>query len=274
MSRLQSESFDSERQSWLDQEQHYKLRIANLSTPRKIRPAQPESSELEVAPQVVHLPGLTAPSPNPSLSNSTLELETLQEQLTSLTVAHDSLGTSFRAAQIELRDVKRLYNDVQEENESYELLLAERTMNGELRSSALFRQSWTETEEEDQNASNRGLESVGETSDEELEDEDQDDEDTAQQAISSSPEIHINSLPTQHHEPRTRRRKISSRTITRETPSGGMDLAAELEAAQLADGEGDYESEEKKKKKLNRKSSGDIEGPLILFFSGPPCTES
>ncbi|GAA6016061.1 hypothetical protein JCM10207_004428 [Rhodosporidiobolus poonsookiae] len=203
--REQSDSFDSERQSWYDQEQHYKVRIANLSssaaaqrrsrssrlnsaggggnrrqsaplpsfvdgdeeededaqasadgdgdgelkTPRGARGrdgSPTPSTSSSVAPSASSSSADAAPSSSTSTGTSTpapsaTELS-LRAQLDSLTTAHASLTTTLRALQTEMGDLKRVYRDLQEENESYEILLGEKTLSGELTGSDLFRKSF------------------------------------------------------------------------------------------------------------------------------------
>ena len=256
----QTESFDSERQSWYDQEQHFKLRISNLSSaPRKARLSDISTKleRVESADPITPTPpprqlrasssssSLTDPSrsSSPSIGPTRAELE-LQDQLASLTTAYDSLTNTSRALQIELGELKRVYQDVQEENESYELILGERTMNGQLRESALLRRSWAETDESDGpgldgfGQARNGLESVGET--EEGESDAEEDMDTTLSNISTKP---VSSRARKNSSPRKR--------------SGGLDLEAELEKAQMADGEG-AEGNSKKKPK-HRKSLSALE---------------
>ena len=254
----QTESFDSERQSWYDQEQHFKLRISNLSSaPRKARLSD-ISTKLERDESVDPVTPTPPPrqlrassssssltdrsrSSTPSIGPTRAELE-LQDQLASLTTAYDSLSNTSRALQIELGELKRVYQDVQEENESYELILGERTMNGQLRESALLRKSWVETDESDGpgldgfGQARNGLESVGET-----EEEESDAEEDIDRTLSNLSVKPASGRARKNSSPRKR--------------SGGLDLEAELEKAQMADGEGG----DAKKKPKHRKSLSALE---------------
>ncbi|GAA5864394.1 hypothetical protein JCM1840_000479 [Sporobolomyces johnsonii] len=220
--REQADSFDSERQAWYDQEQHYKVRIANLSSSSKLRSRggvrsslgradEGEENNIEAngtsenepqsdaegidepkTPTSSHLPprsSTASPSPSflsasstPSQPTSTSDQPTttelaLRAQLDSLSTAHTSLTTTLRTLQTEMADLKRVYQDLQEENESYEILLGEKTLSGEVTGSDFFRRSftWGESGAEGPAAGGwsgvgfeGGLEAVGE---EELEDD-------------------------------------------------------------------------------------------------------
>lgn len=149
-----------------------------------------------------------------------------------------------------------MYQDVQEENESYELILGERTMNGQLRESALLRRSWTETDESDGpgfdgfGQARNGLESVGETEEEASDAEE--DMDTTLSNISVKP---VSNRARKNSSPRKR--------------SGGLDLEAELEKAQMADGEGALGDGKKKPK--HRKSLSTLEVDSTSFDSSSSC---
>ncbi|KAK4698848.1 hypothetical protein P7C70_g7423, partial [Phenoliferia sp. Uapishka_3] len=270
--RDQGDSFDHERQSWYDQESHYKLRISNLSTTnRKTRlsdgpPKPPSSTTAEDSsdePSASDTPSRpprrsrsppprsSTASPSPSTGPSLSEIA-LQDQLVSLTTAHSSLTSTMRTLQVELSELKRVYQDLQEENESYEILLGEKTLNGEVRGTDLFRRSslWMEESgtsprvldmvEEDEH-DDEGAE--GEGSDEEEEDEEEEEMDVEAvlletQGIGSKNSGAVSAGAT---EGTKRKRPVKS-------SGGGLDLAAELEAAQMV-----QEDEPEKKKKSKKK---------------------
>ncbi|GAA5823505.1 hypothetical protein JCM11251_000660 [Rhodosporidiobolus azoricus] len=202
--REQIDTFESERQSWYDQEQHYKLRISNLSSAasaarrksrgsgsgvdrRKSAPlpsydggdsadeedfasGRREGSIAEGAEDEPPTPrgvdasasrGSSSPTPStassfaaPSSTAATSEAGgfstpnpsatevALRAQLDSLTTAHSSLTTTLRTLQTEMADLKRVYQDLQEENESYEILLGEKTLSGEVTGTDFFRKSF------------------------------------------------------------------------------------------------------------------------------------
>lgn len=259
----QTESFDSERQSWYDEEQHYKLRITNLSSaPRKARLSDLSTklaktnddppSPSRVTPTLLTSPsGTRAASPSITSTPSPNEV-VLQQQLESLTVAHDSLLATSRALQSEISELKRLFHDLQAENESYELLLGERTLNGELRGSNLFRRSWIEDDGNGygSGARDQGLESVGETEEKEVDDEESSSD--GGELGSTSSTVQLSSSPEIERPAKTQPKK---------RPSGGLDLAAEMEAAQFGDEEEQETPRAERKKKLkHHKSSAVLEG--------------
>lgn len=282
----QADSFDSERQSWYDQEQHYKLRISNLTsnnrkTPRGslasdlTKPAASTKAESDVSeaenddePRPARSTSPATPSfrsstasPTPSASAGPTPAElALQDQLVSLTTAHDSLSSTLRTLQTEMSDLKRVYQDLQEENESYEILLGEKTLNGEVRGSELFRQSfhWGESGE-DGPAQGLGflggLEAVGEGDEDDFSDlEGEDDYDTGEE--DDVDRILLESRGVGSPNSGAVAAGTSSRRNSRQTkkkrPSGGLDLAAELEAAQMEDSEAE-EIKRKKQAKLERR---------------------
>ncbi|ORY91517.1 hypothetical protein BCR35DRAFT_349332 [Leucosporidium creatinivorum] len=283
--REQADSFDSERQSWYDQEQHYKLRISNLTSNNrkttrgslandlpKPKPTTAESdlSEAEnddeprlarsTSPATPSLRSSTAsPTPSASVGPTPAELA-LQDQLASLTTAHDSLSSTLRTLQTEMSDLKRVYQDLQEENESYEILLGEKTLNGEVRGSELFRQSfhWGESGEDGPSQGLGflgGLEAVGEGDEEDFsdlegeDDYDSDEEDDVDRILLESRGVGSSNSGAVAAGTSSRR---NSRQTKKKRPSGGLDLAAELEAAQMEDSEAE-EIERKKQAKLERR---------------------
>lgn len=280
---MQTDSFDSERQSWYDQEQHYKLRITNLSntTPRRPRisdvaldaTAEPQSSPTPSMNEAIR--AIRATTPSRPDSTSAVELLALQEQLSSLTTAHHSLTATSRALQVELGELKRVYSDLQEENESYELLLSERTMNGEVRESALMNKSWASDDDFSSGAMTLGgggtganssygggLESVGET-DETTEDDDD------EVAADDSREMRESELPkiTRGKKSISRKRSSTGGVGGVATRGLGLDLAAELEAAELADEESETLPVQKVKKHKRSKSAAEMEGMSNYFVS-------
>lgn len=219
-------------------------------------------------------------SPTPSAGPSATELA-LQDQLASLTTAHSSLTHTLRALQVELSDLKRVYQDLQEENESYEVLLGERTLNGEVRGSALFRQSFHWTDNADDGVESAlnfgftgGLEAVGEEDVEELsseedsseEDEglireaDEMDEDEVERVLLESQGVGSESsgAVSAGRTPRQGRRRSQLRRQRQQSSTGeggGMDLAAELEAASVDQDEQDRLDRKKAKKEARRQAS-------------------
>ena len=302
--RAQSETFESERQAWYDQEQHYKLRLSNLATggkrPSRTSARKPASAvahdgrideddaEADEPPETpraesVPLSRSATSSPSPSASStrsdtastsatsestsspSTAELA-LRDQLDTLTTAHSSLSSTLHKLQVEMADLKRVYQDVQEQNESYEVLLGERTLSGEVRTTALFRQSFSWGESglaggDDGDWHHHGgagaagdvkyasafgfaggLDPVGEegelplSSEEELSSDGEDgdeDEDEIERVLLESKGVgspHSGAVAAERAE-RRRSRHAAKRASVVAAAGGGLDLAAELEAA-------------------------------------------
>ncbi|KAI5480396.1 hypothetical protein MNV49_000971 [Pseudohyphozyma bogoriensis] len=280
--REQGESFDSERQAWYDQEAHYKLRIANLSKsnrkPRQsdlparpskekaARAAQSHSSGSESDPEssstsfsggrpsrrasspLRSVSRSSTASPSPSTAPTANELA-LQDQLATLTTAHTSLSTTLRALQTELSELKRVYQDLQEENESYEILLGEKTLNGTVQGTEFFRRNslWNE----DGMLPGGGLPSVGEDSGEEEEEEESGSEEESEVEDEDIEKVLLESQGTgSPNSGAVAAGTTGGRRNTRKPKSsgGGLDLAAELEAAQLNDDEVEKKAVKKKKK--------------------------
>lgn len=157
-----------------------------------------------------------------------------------------------------MTDLKRVYQDLQEENESYEILLGERTLNGEVRGTELFRQSfqWGESGEEGPAHGLGflgGLEAVGEGDEDDfsdLEGESDEDEDDVDRILLESKGVGSPNEGAVSAGASTRRG--SRQASKKKRPSGGLDLAAELEAAQMEDSDAE-EKERKKQAKLERR---------------------
>ncbi|GAA5844079.1 hypothetical protein JCM9279_003725 [Rhodotorula babjevae] len=321
--REQSETFESERQAWYDQEQHYKLRLSNLATggkrpsrtsSRKPAPAAAahddridEDDEPPETPRadLVPLSRSATSSPSPSASStrsdtastsatsestsspSAAELA-VRDQLDTLTTAHSSLSSTLHKLQVEMADLKRVYQDVQEQNESYEVLLGERTLSGEVRTTALFRQSfsWGESGLAGDGVDGAdwlhgggkagdvkyasafgfagGLDPVGEegelplSSDEELSSDgdgevDDEDEDEIERVLLESKGVgspHSGAVAAERAE--RRRSRHAAKRASLVAAAGGLDLAAELEAAAEQD-EGDEGAAERLRAKEERR---------------------
>ncbi|GAA5833063.1 hypothetical protein JCM5353_006762 [Sporobolomyces roseus] len=317
--REQADSFDSERQSWYDQEQHYKVRISNLSEERKkkgrlsagrVRPQEDDSeSALEEIKEDTEETGgeerntptstsylsttierelTSSPSPSSTTSDSTPTPNeiSLRAQLDSLSTAHTSLTTTLRTLQTEMTDLKRVYQDLQEENESYEILLGEKTLSGEVTGTDFFRKSFSWGEGGNVGSPNGGvqggwsgfgfqggLEAVGEGEEDGLEseeeeysdssDEEDGEEDIEKILLESKGTGSVNSGAVSAQSP-TRKRRSSRRSKSialahakRDSSAGvglggGLDLAAELEMAQK-EGELDEVEIEKKREKEEKR---------------------
>ncbi|KIJ45289.1 hypothetical protein M422DRAFT_251468 [Sphaerobolus stellatus SS14] len=148
----QTASFEAERQALYDNEQHLKSRIQSLTAARKaqqeaaewpsspvpsISPSvAPDDTPSDATPEIAGEGRLPAtPNGNP-LENEEAdisdgpEITALKLELSTLSTSHISLQTMVHMLQVELTDLKRVNNELQEENESYGLLLMERALSG------------------------------------------------------------------------------------------------------------------------------------------------
>ncbi|GAA5986470.1 hypothetical protein JCM10908_003766 [Rhodotorula pacifica] len=295
--RASAETHESERQAWHDQEQHLKMRVADLTaSPTKrhrsrnasvadtavTRDTVVEHETSEAAETTSTAPPTVAATVSSSSASSTKSTEpapptatelSLISQLESLTTAHDSLASSYRTLQTEMTDLKRVFQDLQEENESYEILLGERTLSGEVRDSQLFRSSaaWItsvsggpgtepllstleerDEEEGDARASaNEGVDSDGDDS------SDDGDDDLERVLLESRGIGSPVSGAVAADPPSATRRPRPARSPRPETNgaahNGGLDLAAELKAAQQDDGLDEEEAERQREKEERRR---------------------
>ncbi|KAK7694875.1 hypothetical protein QCA50_002063 [Cerrena zonata] len=138
----QTSTFEAERQAFYDNEQHLKSRIQSLSQARKQPVVIPPSpSLLSVVPSVAESQteaeddasqvavqvkqDMTDPEQEPA------EMTGLKLELSTLSTSYNSLQSTLQLLQSQLVDLKRVNNELQEENESYNILLRERTLNGQ-----------------------------------------------------------------------------------------------------------------------------------------------
>ncbi|KAH7931108.1 hypothetical protein BV22DRAFT_1124494 [Leucogyrophana mollusca] len=134
----QMSTFEAERQAFYDNEQHLKSRIQSLTQIRK----QPESvripeNEPETEPEDVYVDresqastlvqkqDLDDPESEPA------EMTSLRLELSTLSTSYSSLQSTLVLLQSQLVDLKRVNNGLQEENESYMILLREKTLSGQ-----------------------------------------------------------------------------------------------------------------------------------------------
>lgn len=148
----QTSTFEAERQAAYDNEQHLRSRIQSLTQARKV--AEPprfsdatfttDSSHLDSldtdaeaeASEVVVLGNheeqyhstkqdLNDPESEPA------EMTALKLELSTLSTSYTSLQSTLILLQAQLVDLKRVNNQLQEENESYMILLREKTLSGQ-----------------------------------------------------------------------------------------------------------------------------------------------
>ncbi|KAJ7631098.1 hypothetical protein FB45DRAFT_979237 [Roridomyces roridus] len=134
----QTTTFEAERQAFYDNEQHLKSRIMSLSQARKQpaeRPAPDTSFDTEsIAPEEEEEkhPGedevkqdMDDPETEPA------EMTALRLELSTLSTSYTSIQNTLLLLQTQLVDLKRVNHELQEENESYMILLRERTLSGQ-----------------------------------------------------------------------------------------------------------------------------------------------
>ncbi|SJL05792.1 uncharacterized protein ARMOST_09128 [Armillaria ostoyae] len=134
----QTATFDAERQAFYDNEQHLKSRIQSLSQARK-QPApavaypdieSDAETDYEEEPAAARRPetpkqDLNDPEQEPA------EMTSLRLELSTLSTSHSSVQSTLVLLQTQLLDLKRVNHELQEENESYMILLREKTLSGQ-----------------------------------------------------------------------------------------------------------------------------------------------
>ncbi|KAF9452667.1 hypothetical protein P691DRAFT_178608 [Macrolepiota fuliginosa MF-IS2] len=133
----QATTFEAERQAFYDNEQHLKSRIQSLSEALKraeeaakdIPSLEPECAVIQEQETQVK-PAVTKQDVNDP-ENEPAEMTALKLELSTLSTSYSSLQSTLVLLQSQLVDLKRVNNELQEENESYMILLRERTLNGQ-----------------------------------------------------------------------------------------------------------------------------------------------
>ena len=130
----QTSTFEAERQSFYDNEQHLKSRIQSLSQARK-QPIPPSPSvheyESEAEPEEEEPPAPAPSSAANDIDNEPPEVTALKLELSTLSTSYTSIQNTLVLLQSQLIDLKRVNQELQEENESYNILLRERTLTGQ-----------------------------------------------------------------------------------------------------------------------------------------------
>ena len=137
-------TFDAERQSFYDNEQHLKSRIQSLTQVRRQQVIQPSSTVLimpetdteEEEEEEAFEPSVTSQEKEDPYAEPA-EMTALRLELSTLSTSYASLQSTLVLLQTQLLDLKRVNNQLQEENESYNILLREKTLSGQY---DLFRQ--------------------------------------------------------------------------------------------------------------------------------------
>ncbi|KAF8140140.1 hypothetical protein EV363DRAFT_1311760 [Boletus edulis] len=231
----QTSTFEAERQAFYDNEQHLKSRIQSLTQARKQADQfRPLETEPEYAPEQSHSP--TEPPEVAPPHSEPAEMTALRLELSTLSTSYSSLQSTLMLLQTQLVDLKRVNNHLQEDNESYMILLREKTLSGQF---DLMKQvggapSSTSGVEEDED----------DTTDENDMSSLRMEEEEGEDVLDHSPDRHSDS-PRRHHGRHARRTGSATRSPTR-PPRGesladlpitgpGLDLAAELGRAENRD---------------------------------------
>ncbi|GAW09428.1 m serotype precursor [Lentinula edodes] len=136
--KLRSQIQRTERQAFYDNEQHLKSRIQSLSQVRR-KPESPtypeveseteyeeEETEVNTSPEdVASKQDMSDPEQEPA------EMTALRLELSTLSTSYSSLQSTCVLLQTQLIDLNRVNKQLQEDNESYMILLQERTLSGQ-----------------------------------------------------------------------------------------------------------------------------------------------
>lgn len=246
---LQTKTFEAERQAFYDNEQHLKSRILSLTQPQK----RPEPDIADTEPEIEAEPHEEDKAPNDHPKDNVprqylhdpesepAEMTSLKLELSTLSTSYASLQSTLILLQTQLVDLKRVNNELQEENESYMILLREKTLSGQF---DVLRQvgggsSNGDDDDDDDDADVGSLRSTTrstlDTVDEELA------EDNLERQFQRSLESGIDSAALRH--PRQSRKRTNSassgprgETLADLPITGpGLDLAAELGRAENKD---------------------------------------
>ncbi|KAH9937146.1 uncharacterized protein B0H18DRAFT_1113018 [Fomitopsis serialis] len=266
----QATTFEAERQAFYDNEQHLKSRIQSLTQTRK-QPVLPLTSpsvasiaETEIGEEAgaeavaQEGPDGTSQADKQDINDpeqEPAEMTALKLELSTLSTSYSSLQQTLVLLQTQLIDLKRVNNELQEENESYNILLRERTLNGQfdiLRmggGTSVSEASASETGDDDdverdsrdgeslksRNTGRSVLDPVEELTENELDpafqqDGEQDQEGSEKGEPAPSVRRHAR-RHSKSHSPQTRGESLANLPIT----GPGLDLAAELGRAENKD---------------------------------------
>ncbi|KAJ3788991.1 hypothetical protein GGU10DRAFT_82934 [Lentinula aff. detonsa] len=134
----QTSTFDAERQAFYDNEQHLKSRIQSLSQARR-KPENPTYADLESETEYEEEETKIDTEPEPTSPKQDMndpeqepaEMTALRLELSTLSTSHSSLQSTCVLLQTQLADLNRVNKQLQEDNESYMILLQERTLSGQ-----------------------------------------------------------------------------------------------------------------------------------------------
>lgn len=153
----QTATFEAERQAFYDNEQHLKSRIQSVSDALKRaeeaardvpEPAFETIEEKEVQSKPTFKPPVAKQDINDP-ENEPAEMTALKLELSTLSTSHSSLQSTLLLLQTQLLDLKRVNHELQEDNESYMMLLREKTLSGQFDPMRQVGASNTTSEEDD-----------------------------------------------------------------------------------------------------------------------------
>ncbi|KAG6832441.1 hypothetical protein H0H92_001487 [Tricholoma furcatifolium] len=250
----QTATFEAERQAFYDNEQHLKSRIQSLSQARKqVEPisvaleydVEPEDEENEVDnhlldPKTPTRHDLNDPEVEPA------EMTSLKLELSTLSTSYSSLQSTLVLLQTQLVDLKRVNNELQEENESYMILLREKTLSGQFDPMRQVGGGSSDGEDDDDDSHTGGTDvgSLRSTTRSALDRvEEETSEDQLDHEIEQDYNFDTSSIDSTSHQSNKHRRK---RTVSAGPTRGesladlpitgpGLDLAAELGRAENKD---------------------------------------
>ncbi|KAL0951046.1 hypothetical protein HGRIS_007786 [Hohenbuehelia grisea] len=250
----QISTFEAERQAFYDNEQHLKSRIQSLTQARKN--SEPVLSPSESTQSAAESLAETEPDVEPSANDDKnkaeprqdfddpasepAEMTALKLELSTLATSHSSLQSTLVLLQSQLVDLKRVNQEVQEENESYMILLREKTLSGQF---DVMRQvgtnSSSESDVDDDEDDIDSMRSIGRTTLDRVEEEEDEfdlEESLASRDRGEDPTPHTpvsTGKPRRRgtHSPTHRGESLADLPIT----GPGLDLAAELGRAENKD---------------------------------------
>ncbi|KAF8974032.1 hypothetical protein BDZ97DRAFT_1647833 [Flammula alnicola] len=252
----QTATFEAERQAFYDNEQHLKSRIQSLTQTRKH--VESTTTQLETDSETEPMDEDQPSSPHPNdidmrpqdndPDNEPAEMTSLRLELSTLSTSYSSLQSTLILMQTQLVDLKRVNQELQEENESYMILLREKTLSGQF---DLMKQVGGTVGSDDEDSTDNdeqastdvsSMRSLGRNT------LDRVDEEPADESLNSElpgdiseSDIPLSSRSSRHHDRPERKRTSSSQVPRGESLADlpitgpGLDLAAELGRAENKD---------------------------------------
>ncbi|TIB89180.1 hypothetical protein E3Q18_03150 [Wallemia mellicola] len=143
--QVQLDKFDKDKKSWFETESALRAKVTTLSA--KIAALNRSSNRVEATPP--NSPSPSSPNSAPIIKSMSIEstserntreaaLEKSQQALEMEKQRRSTIQRNERTLKAELDNHKRLIEDLRSENESYMLLLQERTFSGDLLDSSVF----------------------------------------------------------------------------------------------------------------------------------------